>query len=239
MHFDKSKVIAIICARGGSKGLHRKNLRLLNGKPLICWPIEHCLQSNSIGTILVSTDDKEIADVAVKAGAIVPFLRPQELAQDLTTTEDTLSHALNSYERLIGFKFEIAVFLTATDIFRKASWITDAIDILISKPEIESVFSGHRTHKNFWEQKEDGSWIRLRNWMSRYSSRQIRKSIVREDTGLVCASRAWLWREGRRIGDKVEIIINDDDFTSIDIHHEEDLLLAEAALKLRENLKDK
>ena len=69
--------------------------------------------------------------------------------------------------------------------------------------------------------------------MASYSSRQIRRSIVREDTGLACASRAWLWREGRRIGDKVEIIENDDDFTGIDIHTKEDLALAQAAIDIR------
>ena len=71
--------------------------------------------------------------------------------------------------------------------------------------------------------------------MKDYSSRQIRRAIVREDTGLTCVSRAHLWRQGKRIGDCVEIIVNNDDFTSIDIHHEEDLLLAEAAIKIRSN----
>ena len=70
--------------------------------------------------------------------------------------------------------------------------------------------------------------------MSEYSSRQVRRAIVREDTGLACASRASLWREGKRIGDNVEILINDDDFTGIDIHHQEDLDLAEAALQIRQ-----
>ena len=69
--------------------------------------------------------------------------------------------------------------------------------------------------------------------MAEYSSRQVRRFVVREDTGLACASRAYLWREGRRIGDKVEILLNDDDFTAIDIHSQDDLELAEAALKIR------
>ena len=100
-------------------------------------------------------------------------------------------------------------------------------------PRSKRRVSGHTTDKNFWERRPDGSWQRVRPWMERISSRQVRRSIVREDTGLACASRAWLWREGRRIGDIVEIIINDDAFTSIDIHNEEDLLLAEAALEIR------
>jgi len=233
MSFSNENVICIICARGGSKGLTRKNLRRLEGKPLIARPICHAIESGVVGTILVTTDDEEIARAAQTAGAIVPFLRPPDLAQDLTTTEDTLKHALLTYEGMVGRQFAIGVFLTATDIFRDPRWIREAVEILRDRPEIESVFSGHETHKNFWEQQVDGSWIRLRPWMATYASRQVRRAVIREDTGLVCASRAWLWRHGRRIGDRVEIIINEDDFTGIDIHHEEDLLLAEAALKIR------
>ena len=88
-------------------------------------------------------------------------------------------------------------------------------------------------HKNYWQKTKDGNWERVCPWMSTYSSRQVRQVIVREDTGLACASRTWLWREGRRIGNKVDIIENDDDFTSIDIHNPEDLLLAQAAINIR------
>lgn len=229
-----SDVICIICARSGSKGLPRKNVRLLDGEPLVARPIRHAIESGAIGTILVTTDDEEIAQSARAAGAIVPFLRPSELAHDLATTEETLKHALLTYEGIIGRQFEIAVFLTPTDIFRDPAWIRMAVETLRAHPEFESVFSGHKTHKNFWEQQEDGSWVRLRLWMAVYASgRQVRRAVVREDTGLACASRAWLWREGRRIGDRVAIIVNDDDFTGIDIHYEENLLLAEAALRIR------
>ena len=72
--------------------------------------------------------------------------------------------------------------------------------------------------------------------MSHYSNRQVRRSIVREDTGIACASRAYLWREGRRIGDNVHIIVNNDDFTSIDIHTQQDLDLASAGLSIRNSL---
>lgn len=226
-------VICVVCARGGSKGLPRKNLKQLDGEPLVARPIRHALESGVIGTVLLSTDDQEIADAGRVAGALVPFLRPPELAQDLTTTEDTLRHALVTYEEQVGRRFEIAVFLTPTDIFRNPEWIGTAVRTLRAKPQLESVFCGHRTHKNFWEQQPDGSWLRLRPWMAVYGSRQVRRSVIREDTGLACASRASLWREGRRIGDRVEVIVNDDDFTSIDIHAEEDLQLAQAALRIR------
>lgn len=233
MGSQELRVICIICARGGSKGLPRKNLQLLDGLPLIARPIIHARESGAVDTVIVSTDDPEIEEVARRYGAEVPFLRPSELAGDFTTTEETIRHTLLEYELLTSTQFDIGVHITATDIFRKPIWIRQAVEVLRERPEIESVFSGHSTHKNFWEQKPNGTWERLRPWMATYSSRQIRTPIVREDTGLACASRAWLWREGRRIGDKVEIIVNNDDFTGIDIHVKEDLELAEAALKIR------
>ena len=98
---------------------------------------------------------------------------------------------------------------------------------------LESVFVGNKTHKNYWELNDNNEWVRLKPWMKEYSSRQVRRFIVREDTGLACASRAHLWREGKRIGDKVKILVNDDSFTNIDIHTNEDLLLAQAALDIR------
>ena len=158
------------------------------------------------------------------------------MAEDLTTTEDTLRHALLTYEKMNNTEFDICVFLTATDVFRRSEWISEAVNRLVNSPHLESVFVGHKTHKNFWEQQDNGSWLRVRDWMASYSSRQVRRAIIREDTGLACASRAWLWREGRRLGDAVEIIVNDDDFTGIDIHAQEDLYLAQAALNIRKKI---
>ena len=233
---DSTEILGLIPARGGSKGLPGKNTLLLDGEPLIYRPIRQAIKSGVIGTVLVTTDDNEIARISESAGAIVPFIRPPELAQDLTTTEDTLKHALLEYERKTKKEFKIAVFLTATDIFRKVQWIKDAVLKLKANPSLESVFSGCATHKNFWNQQDDGSWKRLKPWMATYASRQIRKPIIREDTGIACASRAWLWREGRRIGDVVDIIVNDDDFTGIDIHEMRDLMLAEKALEINKNM---
>ena len=235
MDFSKEDIICIIPARGGSKGLPRKNIKLIDNEPLIVRPIKHALESGAIGTVLVTTDDEEIAQIAKNAGAIVPFIRPSELAEDLTTTEDTLKHALITYEGMIGKEFELAVFLTSTDIFRDPEWIKEGIERIKKNPELDSVFVGHATHKNFWEEQEDGSWKRIRDWMSDYSSRQVRRHIIREDTGLMCVSSAWLWRKGRRIGDNVDVITNHDDFTGIDIHHEEDLKLANEAIKIRKS----
>jgi len=232
----KSTVLAVILARGGSKGLKRKNLQKIDGESLLGRVIGHAKQSKKISHILVSTDDDEIADEALKLGALVPFRRPAELSSDLATTESALQHALRHFELSWDKTVDICVFLTATDIFRNPHWIDDCIEILEKSPEVESAFVGTETHKNFWELNSEGRWVRLRDWMSEYSSRQIRRSIVREDTGLSCASRAYLWRQGKRIGDKVEIIVNRDDFSFIDIHTWQDLELARSAVKIKRNL---
>tara|TARA_Y100001968_G_scaffold324195_1_gene363062 strand:- start:886 stop:1587 length:702 start_codon:yes stop_codon:yes gene_type:complete len=226
------KSVAFIPARGGSKGLHRKNIKIFNGKPLIYWAIRAAKTSKLLCDVVVTTDDEEIAEISMKYGANVPFIRPKALSEDLTTTEETLKHALEKYEDKYG-KIDIAVFLTCTDIFRKHEWIDEAIQKLIDNKCLESVFSGHKTYKNYWEQTNEKKWVRLKDSMRIYSSRQIKTALVREDTGLACASRAELWRKGLRIGDNVEIILNDDSYTSIDIHTEDDFKLAEFAFRIR------
>ena len=225
------KVLCIIPARGGSKGLPHKNILPLHGQPLISWAIRGAQLSGVVDDVFVSTDSDDIAAVARTAGADVPFLRPVDLAQDLTTTEKTLQQALQTYEEHKGFEYDICVFLTATDIFRDPNWIADAVQALNDDPELESAFSANATHKNYWQKGEDGSWERILPWMGVYSSRQVRQKIYREDTGLACASRASLWRQGRRIGDKVHLITNDLFETCIDIHSEFDLYLAEKAIE--------
>jgi len=223
----------VIPARGGSKGLPGKNLMRLDGETLVARAVRHARESGVCDRVVVTTDGKDIADEARRAGAEVPFLRDESLAGDLATTEATLQDALARAEQAFKCTFDICVFIAPTDIFRQPQWIADCVDALRSDASLESAFVGLSTHKNYWEQSEDGSWVRLRDWMKVYSSRQILRRIVREDTGLASASRATLWRAGRRIGDRVQVIAHDDDFTSIDIHKREDFELAQAALGIR------
>ena len=96
----QSNSIAIIPARGGSKGLEKKNLREFLGHPLIAWPIEAAKRSKKLSKIVVSTDDKDIREVALKYGAEVPFLRTSDVSGDLTTTEETLKYSLLESEKI-------------------------------------------------------------------------------------------------------------------------------------------
>ena len=92
------KVLALVNARGGSKGVPRKNVRLLLGKPLIAWSIEAGLASTRVTSLVVSTDDPEIAAAARRYGARVPFMRPSELATDEAMQIDTVRHAVGFLE---------------------------------------------------------------------------------------------------------------------------------------------
>jgi len=109
-----ARSVAIIPARGGSKRIPRKNIKIFYGKPLIAYSIEAALESNLFDKVIVSTDDKEIAVVAKKYGADVPFIRPKELADDFTGTDDVIKHALEWLkEKEEIFEFTCTIYATA------------------------------------------------------------------------------------------------------------------------------
>lgn len=120
------KILAIIPARGGSKRLPGKNIRILGGKPLIAWTIEPAIQSGLFCDVLVSTDDPAIADVAKHYGAIVPWLRPEELATDTAGSVEVALHAIDWYEANQEPLDGIAL-LQPTSPFRSRESIKDSV----------------------------------------------------------------------------------------------------------------
>jgi len=226
----KKKIICIIPARSGSKGLKNKNILKFENKPLIARTIEYATSCKKIDNVIVTTDSKKIAKIASKYGAETPFIRPKKLAGDLSTTEDTLKHALIKYESIKNIKYDYCIYLSPCDIFRKSEWLEKGINKIITNSKLDSVFVGYETHKNYWEFKNK-RWIRVKDWMKKYSSRQVRNKIYREDTGLFSISKSSLWRKGRRIGDSIYVIVNNDDLSSIDIHEKKDLKLANLIVK--------
>ena len=129
------RVLAIIPARGGSKGLSGKNIRELCGKPLIAWSIEKAKKSRHLDVILVTTDSPEIADVARKHGAAVPFLRPAELATDLASTYDVIRHALGHYRTTEGREFDYTVLLEPTSPLREDDDIDRMLEMLDARAD--------------------------------------------------------------------------------------------------------
>lgn len=145
------EVLAIIPARGGSKSIPRKNIRLFAGHPLIAYSIAAACQAKSVTRVMVSTDDLEIAEVSRQYGAETPFLRPDELAQDQTTDYPVFVHALNWLAEHENYKPEVVVQLRPTSPIRPVDCVDNAVDLLLSHLEADSVRgvvpSGQNPHK--------------------------------------------------------------------------------------------
>ena len=152
------KILALILARGGSKRLPGKNIRLLGGKPLIVWSIDVVKDIPEICDILVSTDDSAIAAVSKDAGALVPWLRPVELATDTATSVDAAIHALEWYEGENG-PLDGLLLLQPTSPFRTKETIKKGI-ALFDKNNNQTVLGGSPTHEHpRWTFKIDGKYL--------------------------------------------------------------------------------
>ena len=110
-----NEILALIPARGGSKSIPKKNIYPIAGKPLIAYSIQQALESKLITRVIVSTDDKEIALLAEKLGAGVPFLRPTKYATDKASSVSALQHAVNFMEKNNSIKYDIIVELMCTN----------------------------------------------------------------------------------------------------------------------------
>lgn len=124
--------LTIIPARGGSKGLPGKNIRLLHGKPLIAYSIEASLKSKYRSEVIVSTDSVEIAEVSKSFGAQVPFMRPSHLSGDEAKTVDVLKHAVECYEQHLGKELSYVMLLQPTSPLRLSTDIDQAVEQFIS-----------------------------------------------------------------------------------------------------------
>jgi CMP-N,N'-diacetyllegionaminic acid synthase len=218
-------VVAIIPARGGSKGLPRKNILPLAGKPVIAYSIETARACPSIDRVIVTTDDQEIADISRRFGAEVPFLRPPELSSDYVTIEDTLRHTVEWLEDKDRYPVDILVYFQPTDFFKQAPWVEETIQALVKDPALESALTACKDHKNYWRD-DNGQWVKMTSPV--YEVRQKRKPVYREDTGLGCATRGRLVRAGRRLGDRV--LVFPKEYPFFDIHSEFDLWMIEQVL---------
>lgn len=126
---NQKKVLAIIPARGGSKGLPGKNIRLLNGIPLVAWPIKTALESRYIDRVIVSTDDEMIAKIALEYGADVPFLRPVELSQDDSPSSQAIIHAVKFCIDADG-EYDYIVLLEPTSPLTDTADVDKALEVL-------------------------------------------------------------------------------------------------------------
>jgi CMP-N,N'-diacetyllegionaminic acid synthase len=155
----KPKVMALVPARGGSKGVPMKNIRRLGGYPLIAFSILAGNLARHVDRVVVSTDSQEIAEIARWFGAEVPFLRPRELARDKSPDRDFVMHALEWFKDKEGFVADYLVHLRPTTPFREVNLIDTAIEEILARPEATSLRSGHEapeTPFKWFSRNQDG-----------------------------------------------------------------------------------
>ena len=148
-------MIAIIPARGGSKGLPGKNIKEMCGKPLIAYTIEVALKSKSIDHVILSTDDEEIATVAKKYGAEVPFMRPAELASDTAMAVDNYIYTIGRLEKEWNTKIDSFVVLQPTSPLRIAEDVDGAVELFNTRKADSVVTYVKEAHPVFWHKKID------------------------------------------------------------------------------------
>lgn len=141
-------ILATICCRGGSKGVPNKNIKLLNGIPLIGYTIIQSQKSELINDLIISTDSQEIAATAKKFGAKVPFLRPDYLATDTASKWPVFIHALEFYEKEHGVAVEYLVDLDVTVPLKEYFDIDAAIRLAKSRPDVDVVITGYEPERN-------------------------------------------------------------------------------------------
>ncbi len=148
--YKNKKIIAIIPARSGSKGLKDKNIKDLKGKPLIAYTIESAKKTDIFDEIMVSTDSGLYSKIAEEYGASVPFLRSEENANDKAGSWDVVREVLNNYEQKLGKTFDVIVLLQPTSPLRTSSHIREALDLFFKK-DADTLFSVCETpHPIFW-----------------------------------------------------------------------------------------
>ena len=169
-------MLAIIPARGGSKGLPNKNIKILNGKPLIAYAIESAKKSRYIDRIIVSTDDKQIAEISKEYGAEIPFIRPKELATDNAKAIDNYIFTIEELKKRENKIYEEFVVLQPTSPLRKTEDIDNAIE-LFKKKNADSVISyAEALHPPLWAKTIDKQ-LKIKNYFSEEANYQNRQEI--------------------------------------------------------------
>jgi len=203
------RVVAIIPARGGSKGLPGKNIRTFAGKPLITHTIEHALEADSVDAVYVSTDDADIAKVACGAGAIV-IDRPADLAGDTATTESAVEHALGVIEPVPS----IIVLLQATSPLRPEGAVAGALE-RFKAGGFDSLLSISPSHRFFWKVEGDEAVAEYD-----FANRPRRQDITPEDArfvengSLYVFTREHFEDSGNRLGGKIGYVVFPEEFAS-------------------------
>ncbi|MGD8172519.1 cytidylyltransferase domain-containing protein [Vibrio sp. TRT 21S02] len=230
------KILAVIPARSGSKRLPKKNIKVLNGKPLIQWSIESAINCKLISKVVVSTDCEDIANIALNSGAEVPFIRPKNLSEDSSSSIDVILHALDHYKDK-GENYDFVMLLQPTSPIRSQAHNESAIELLKSKEADAVVSVCECEHSPLWANTLPESLS-----MDSFISDDIKNSRSQELPLFYRLNGAIYLSRVSRLYDEKSLFLSSnvyaylmDNESSVDIDHELDFLLAETVLKYKEN----
>ena len=224
------KLLGLIPARGGSKGIPRKNIREFAGRPLIAWAIEAALKSRHLATVVVSTEDHEIAEISKSYGAKIPFMRPEFLAQDSTPGIDPILHALEHLP-----DFDGVVLLQPTSPLRTSEDI-DAIISLAGEHGVPSAVSvvACKAHPNWMFEIDGNKCLRSLSKTSLVPRRQDLSQLYTPNGALYLANCHWL-KKTRNFFTEETISYVMPAERSCDIDNECDWKIAEYLFKQQKN----
>ncbi len=189
------KILATVAARGGSKGVKKKNIRLLMGKPLIAYTIEQALKWGKYEKLIVSSDSKDIIDTAVKHGAEAPFIRPAEISGDTTGKVEVLRHALSESEKYYNTQFDALLDLDVTSPIRTVNDIDNIVNLFREK-NADTVFSVVEARRNPYfnivEENQDGTVGLSKKLENPVLSRQTGPRVFDMNASLYVYSRDYI-----------------------------------------------
>lgn len=223
-----NRIAALIPARGGSKGVHRKNLQTFLDKPLLVHSIEYALNSKLVDDVFVSTEDTEIGEVAEQAGARIIW-RPLDISGDTATTESAIDHGLNEMVKR-GLGCDIVALLQPTSPLRPGGSLEEALKTFV-EGGLDSLLSISPTHRFFWRIKGQEALAEY-NYMDRPRRQDMQAEDIRYlENGSLYLFTAKHFREvGNRLGGKIGYILFEEEY-SYEIDSWDDLRFLEQLAK--------
>ena len=232
MKSQKLKILAIIPARGGSKGIPLKNIKKLNKLPLVAHTIQDAKNSKQINRIIVSTDNKKIAEISRKYGAETPFLRPKSFSKNSSSTLDVVQHTIQFLKKVENYTPDIVTILLPTSPFRASTLIDDSIKLL-KKSDATSVVNVAKNKEHAFKAflLKDDFLKPFKANHKKYYQRQLLPDFFHTTGSVYTFWFTTLKKYGHYYGPRMKPIITADEKMNIDIYNVFDFFVAEMTQK--------